>query len=158
VKIIVNISDARVSNDLNDELVTYSLGSCIGVALYDPITKSGGMLHYQLPNGQMDPDKARQNPMMFADTGMKFLIDKMTAMGVNRKQLKIKIAGGAQVMNDAKTFQIGKRNYAAIRQILWKNGMFIDAEDIGGHNARNLSLRIADGTVQVKSQGDTKQL
>jgi len=158
VKIIVNISDARVSNDLNDELVTYSLGSCIGVALYDPVTKTGGMLHYQLPNGQMDSDKARQNPMMFADTGMKFLIDKMTAMGVNRKQLKIKIAGGAQVMNDAKTFQIGKRNYAAIRQILWKNGMFIDAEDIGGHNARNLSLRIADGTVQVKSQGDTKQL
>ena len=158
MKIIVNISDARVSKDPGDELVTYSLGSCIGVAVHDPASKIGGMLHYQLPSGRMDADKANKNPLMFADTGMKFLIDKMLALGVNKKRLKIKIAGGAQVMNDAKTFQIGKRNYAAIRQILWKNGMFIDAEDIGGHNARNMSLQISDGTVQVKSQGNTKQL
>lgn len=158
MKIIVNISDARVSKDLNDELVTYSLGSCIGVALHDPETKISGMLHYQLPSGRMDAAKAAKNPLMFADTGMKYLVDKMLAMGANKKRLKIKIAGGAQVMNDAKTFQIGKRNHAAIRQILWKNGMFIDAEDVGGRNARNLSLQVADGTVQVKSQGNTKQL
>jgi chemotaxis protein CheD len=158
LKIIVDISDARVSKDPNDELITYSLGSCIGVALYDPATKIGGMLHYQLPSGRMDSAKAAKNPMMFADTGMKYLVDKMLAMGVNKKRLKIKIAGGAQVMNDAKTFQIGKRNYAAIRQILWKNGMFIDAEDVGGKNARNLSLTLADGTVEVKSQGNRKQL
>jgi chemotaxis protein CheD len=158
LKIIVDISDARVSKDPNDELITYSLGSCIGVALYDPATKIGSMLHYQLPSGRMDPAKAAKNPMMFADTGMKYLVDKMLAMGVNKKRLKIKIAGGAQVMNDAKTFQIGKRNYAAIRQILWKNGMFIDAEDVGGKNARNLSLTLADGTVEVKSQGNRKQL
>jgi len=154
----VNISDARVSNDPNDELITYSLGSCIGVTLHDPATKIGGMLHYQLPSARMDPAKANKNPLMFADTGMKYLIDKMLALGANKKRLKVKIAGGAQVMNDADTFQIGKRNYAAIRQILWKNGMFIDAEDIGGKNARNLSLQIADGTVEVKSQGNTKQL
>ncbi len=158
MKIIVNISDARVSNDPNDELITYSLGSCIGVTLHDPATKIGGMLHYQLPSARMDPAKANKNPLMFADTGMKYLIDKMLALGANKKRLKVKIAGGAQVMNDADTFQIGKRNYAAIRQILWKNGMFIDAEDIGGKNARNLSLQIADGTVEVKSQGNTKQL
>ena len=158
MKIVVSISDARVSNDPNDELVTYSLGSCIGVAIHDPITRIGGMLHYQLPSARMDSAKADLNPLMFADTGMKYLIEKMQALGANRKRLQIKIAGGAQVMNDAKTFQIGKRNHAAIRQILWKNGMFINAEDVGGHNARNLSLRIDDGTVQVKSQGNTKQL
>ena len=158
MKIIVNISDARVSNDPNDELITYSLGSCIGVTLHDPATKIGGMLHYQLPSARMDSAKANKNPLMFADTGMKYLVDKMLALGANKKRLNIKIAGGAQVMNDAKTFQIGKRNHAAIRQILWKNGMFIDSEDIGGKNARNLSLRIADGTVEVKSQGNTKQL
>ncbi|MCD6392547.1 MAG: chemotaxis protein CheD [Planctomycetes bacterium] len=154
----MNISDARVSKDSDDELVTYSLGSCIGVALHDPTTRIGGMLHYQLPSGRMDSAKAAKNPLMFADTGMKYLVDKMLALGVNKKRLKVKIAGGAQVMNDAKTFQVGKRNYAAIRQILWKNGMFIDAEDIGGHNARSLSLQIADGTVHVKSQGNMKSL
>ena len=158
MKIIVNISDARVSSDPNDELVTYSLGSCIGVALYDQATRIGAMLHYQLPSARMDSAKADKNPLMFADTGMKYLVDKMLALGVNKKRLQVKIAGGAQVMNDAKTFQIGKRNHAAIRQILWKNGMFIDAEDVGGQNARNLSLQVADGIVQVKSQGETRQL
>jgi chemotaxis protein CheD len=157
LKIIVDISDARVSKDPGDELVTYSLGSCIGVAVHDPVARIGGMLHYQLPSDRADSAKTDKNPLMFADTGMKYLIDKMMALGVNKRQLKVKIAGGAQ-MNDAKTFQIGKRNYAAIRQVLWKNGMFIDAEDVGGHNARNLSLQISDGTVQVKSQGNTKQL
>ena len=158
MKIIVNISDARVSIDPNDELITYSLGSCIGVALHDPATRIGGMLHYQLPSARLDSTKAEKKPLMFADTGMKYLIEKMLSLGSNKKRLNIKIAGGAQVMNDAKTFQIGKRNHAAIRQILWKNGMFIDAEDVGGRNARNLSLQVADGTVQVKSQGNTKQL
>lgn len=158
MKIVVNISDSRVSNDTRDELITYSLGSCIGVAIHDPVTRIGGMLHYQLPSASMDAAKAKENPMMFADTGMKYLIDKMLSMGANKKRLKIKIAGGAQVMNDTQTFQIGKRNHTAIRQILWKNGMFIDAEDVGGCNARNLSLQISDGTVQVKSQGNTKQL
>jgi chemotaxis protein CheD len=158
LKIIVNISDARVSKDPSDELVTYSLGSCIGVTLHDQVNSIGGMLHYQLPGDRADSAKTDRNPLMFADTGMKYLIEEMMALGVNKKRLKVKIAGGAQIMNDAKTFQIGKRNYAAIRQILWKNGMFIDAEDIGGHYARNLSLQISDGTVQVKSQGNTKQL
>ncbi len=77
MKIIVNISDAGVSKNPGDELITYSLGSCIGVAVHDPVTKIGGMLHYQLPSGRMDTGKAAKNPMMFADTGMKYLIDKM---------------------------------------------------------------------------------
>lgn len=158
LRIIVNISDARVSDNPDDEIITYSLGSCIGVALHDPQKKIGGMLHYQLPSGRMDASKAAKNPMMFADTGMKYLVDKMTELGVNKKQLIVKIAGGAQVMNDAKAFQIGKRNYAAIRQVLWKNGMFIKAEDTGGKNARTLSMRIDNGTIQIKSQGNTKEL
>ncbi len=158
MKIIVNMSDARVSCDPNDELVTYSLGSCIGVALHDSAAQIGGMLHYQLPSARMDVAKANKNPLMFADTGMKYLIEKMLTLNANKKRIQVKIAGGAQVMNDNKSFQIGKRNYTAIRQILWKNGMFIDSEDVGDRYARNMSLRIADGAVQIKTQGDIKQL
>jgi len=158
VKIIIDISDAKVSKDAKDTLMTYSLGSCIGVALYDPATRSGGMLHYQLPSAKMDPAKAAAKPFMFADSGMEKLMKKILAFGAAKKHLQIKIAGGAQMMNDAKTFNIGKRNYTALRQLLWKNGMFIDSEDIGGKLARNLSLDIADGTVKVTSQGQTKVL
>ncbi len=158
MKLIVDISDARVSADTNDELVTYSLGSCIGAALYDPVTKIGGMLHCQLPNARGDREKAQKRPFMFADSGMDLLLKKMIRLGAVKKRLKVKLAGGAQMMNDAKVFQIGKRNYAAIRQYLWKNGMFIDAEDVGGGAPRNMQLTVTDGNVVIKTRGQSKNL
>jgi len=158
VKIIVDISDARVSHDLQDTLITYSLGSCIGVSVYDPVAKIGGMLHYQLPSGKTDPEKSAKSPLMFADTGMEILMKKMFELGATKKNIKVKLAGGAQMMNDAQTFQIGKRNYAAIRQILWKNGMFIEAEDVGGNAPRNMTLFLETGAVEIKSHGNVKML
>ena len=158
MKVIVDISDARVSNDPADVLVTYSLGSCIGVALYDPVVKAGGMIHYQLPSSKQDSNGGQKNPMMFADTGMELLMNRMFALGAEKKRMKVRVAGGAQMMNDAQIFNIGKRNYAALRQILWKNGMFIDAEDVGGGAARTLYLNIENGEVSIKTQGETKEL
>ena len=158
LKITVVISDAKVSKSADDEIITYSLGSCIGVSCYDPAAKIGGMLHFQLPNSRGHEDKAKRNPLMFADTGMKALLGQLATLGANRKNLQVKIAGGAQVMNQNDSFQIGKRNYAAIRQILWKNGMFISSEDVGGSYARNLMLRLSDGYVEVRSKGNVRVL
>ena len=62
-RVTVNISDAAVSQDMGDVLVTYSLGSCIGVCLYDPAIHAGGMLHYQLPESKMDPQRAAEKPL-----------------------------------------------------------------------------------------------
>ncbi len=158
MKVVVDISDAQVSNKPDDVIITYSLGSCIGVSLYDQQAKVGGMLHFQLPSAKVDIAKSKTNPMMFADTGMNHLVEKMAALGGVKKRMTVKIAGGAQMMSGAKAFQIGKRNYASIRQLLWKNGMFIDSEDIGGEAARTMTLNVADGDVQIKSKGITKQL
>jgi chemotaxis protein CheD len=157
-KIIIGISDANVSNNPQDILETLSLGSCIGVCLYHPATTIGGMLHYQLPNSTMNPGRAKQNPLMFADTGMKFLIDKMLAMGANKKQLQVKITGGAAMDTGPNGFDIGKRNYLAIKKVLWQHGMFIDAEDIGGSSPRNMYMDIEDGTVKIKVNGSKKDL
>ncbi len=157
-KVIVNVADAKVSNNTSDVLATYSLGSCIGVSLYDPVVQAGGILHYQLPDSQMDQDRARQKPFMFADTGMKFLLQKLTAIGANKNRLQAKIAGGAAMNDGPKGFDIGKRNHLAIRKLLWKNGIFIKAEEIGGNEPRNLYLNIADGTVTVKSNGFKKKI
>jgi chemotaxis protein CheD len=157
-RIVIDISDAKVSRDPADVLVTYSLGSCIGVCLYDPSTHAGGMLHYQLPSSRMDTDRARQKPFMFADTGMKLLLDKLLSMGVNKKRMQVKLAGGANMATGPQGFDIGKRNYLAIRKILWSHGMFIDAEDVGGNAARNLYLDLADGTATVRSNGLEKML
>ena len=157
-RIIINVSDAKVSGDPSDVLVTYSLGSCIGVCLYDPATNIGGLLHYQLPDSKMDPEKARSMPFMFADTGMKIMVDKLISMGAKKNRMRVRIAGGASMKNGPKGFDIGKRNHLAFRKIMWKNGMFVDSEDVGGFSPRNVYMDMADGTVTIKSNGVEKQL
>ena len=157
-KIIVHVSDARVSRDPSDTLVTYSLGSCIGVCLYDATARVGGMLHYQLPDSKTNPERAQEKPFMFADTGLKLLVRKMESLGAKRKLMHVKIAGGAAMNTGPKGFDIGKRNCLAIRKLLWKYGMFLDAEDVGGFSPRNLYLDIDDGTVIMRSNGRDKLL
>jgi chemotaxis protein CheD len=157
-RVVIDISDAKVSNDPSDTLVTYSLGSCIGVCLYDPALQVGGMLHYQLPSSTMDPARARENPFMFADTGMAILIDRLLVMGVNKKRMQVKVAGGANMATGPQGFDIGKRNYLAIRKILWNHGMFVDAEDVGGNLARSMYLDLSDGAVMLRSNGLEKSL
>jgi len=157
-RVTIDISDAKVSNDPADVLVTYSLGSCIGVCLYDPATHIGGMLHYQLPSSKMDTDRARRSPFMFADTGMALLIKKLISMGASKKRMDVRLAGGAAMATGPQGFDIGKRNYLAIRKVLWSNGMFINAEDVGGSSARNLYLNMDEGLVTVRSNGLEKCL
>ena len=157
-RVVIDISDAKVSSDPSDVLVTYSLGSCIGVCLYDSATHIGGMLHYQLPSSKMNAERAQRSPFMFADSGMKLLLSKLLSMGANKKRMDVRLAGGAAMATGPDGFDIGKRNYLAIRKVLWSSGMFINAEDVGGNAARNLYLNMADGTVTVRSGGLEKCL
>ena len=157
-RIIISVADAKASNNTEDVLVTYSLGSCIAICLYDPATHIGGMLHYQLPDSKMDSDRARKKPLMYADTGTKLLIDQLVKMGADKTRMKVKIAGGAAMNTGPKGFNIGKRNYLAARKIMWNNGMFIDAEDTGGFSPRNMYLNLANGDVTVRSDGMEKGL
>jgi chemotaxis protein CheD len=158
VNIVVNVSDAQVSQDPNDVLVTYSLGSCIGVCLYDPIARCAGMLHFQLPTSTLDAGRAQANPCMFADTGMKALLQDIAALGAQPRRLKVKIAGGAEILDDKGVFSIGKRNHTAIRKILWQHGLLLGSEMVGGSEPRTLYLHVADGTIIVKSRGTTATL
>lgn len=157
-RVVIDISDAKVSRDTSDVLVTYSLGSCIGVCLYDSATHVGGMLHYQLPSSKMNPERAQRSPFMFVDSGMKLMLNKLLSMGASKKRMDVRLAGGAAMATGPDGFDIGKRNYLAIRKVLWSNGMFINAEDVGGSSARNLYLDMAAGTVTVRSSGLEKYL
>ncbi len=157
-RIVVDISDAKISSNPQEVLTTYSLGSCIGVCMYDPVAHVAGMLHYQLPDSILDKPKAQKFPFMFADTGVAIMVKKLLAMGAGAKRIKVKIAGGASMNTGPKGFDIGKRNYLSIRKLLWKNGMFIDAEDIGGTSPRNMYLNVADGSVIIRSVGLEKTL
>jgi len=158
VNIVVNVSDARVSQDTADVLVTYSLGSCIAVAAYDPIAQCAGLLHYQLPTSTLDAGRAQANPCMFADTGMTTLLRDLAALGAQPRRLQVKLAGGAEILNDSGLFSIGKRNHTAIRKILWQKGLLLSGEQCGGKEPRTVYLSVADGSAIIKSRGTTSNL
>ncbi len=157
-KLVVQVSDAKVSRNPDDVLVTYSLGSCIGICLYDPQVRVGGLLHFQLPDSRIDPAKAQANPFMFADRGLPRLVSKLETMGANIRRLRVKIAGGATMSAGPKGFDIGKRNQIAISKLAWRQQLMIHAQDVGGSWPRGLRLYLADGRVTVRSNGGTKEL
>jgi len=151
--LIVGISDCKVTRDAESVLVTYALGSCIAVAMHDPVTKVSGLLHYMLPESAIDAGKAQQNPYMFADTGIPSLIDALKAAGGDGKRMVVRLTGGAQVLDSQGVFQIGKRNYLAARRILWKAGILIAAEAVGGEVSRTTRLEVGTGRLWVREGG-----
>ena len=151
--VAVGIADCRLSQSPDDVLVTYALGSCVGVAIYDPVAKVGGLLHYMLPESGLDRDKARDNPHMFADTGIPLLFRRSYELGAEKRRLVVCVAGGAQVMDDAGVFNIGKRNALALRKILWKAGVLIHSESLGGSVSRTVRMEMATGRVWLRSEG-----
>lgn len=153
MQVVVGVADMKVSNQPNEVLVTHALGSCIGVAIYDPVAKVGGILHYMLPESSLDPAKAQDNPCMFADTGLPFLFRECYRLGATKPRLQVKVAGGSQVLGARECFQIGRRNYAALRKIFLKNNVLINSENVGGTTARTLFLEIATGNVWIKIMG-----
>jgi chemotaxis protein CheD len=144
----------KVSSADGDSIITYSLGSCIGVSLYDATKRVAGLLHFQLPTATMDAVRAKEAPLMFADSGLSKLIDMMVVAGADKKRLKCKIAGGAKMLESASTFDIGKRNHTSIRKALWQAGILLDSEDCGGSTPRTMTIQVSDGTVSLKRSGE----
>ncbi len=153
MKKIIGVADLAVSNNSGEELITYSLGSCIAVVIYDPTVKVGGMLHYMLPESSMDPEKAKKNPAMFADTGVPSLFKQSYQLGASKKNMVVKVVGGAQIMDENGVFNIGKRNYLALRKLFWKNNVMVSAEHVGGNVNRTVRLDLCTGRVILKVSG-----
>ena len=143
----------KVAGNLEDTLITHALGSCIGVAVYDPKAKVGGLLHYMLPDSNLDLNKAKKTPAMFADTGIPFLFKSCYKLGAEKKRMIVKVAGGASILDDANYFRIGQKNITALKKIFWKNNVLVDGEDTGKNYNRTVTLDIATGKVVVKNSG-----
>ena len=153
--LVVGVADMVASNDSGAELVTYSLGSCLGVAVYDPFKKVGGLLHLMLPDSRIDARKAATTPFMFVDTGVPQLFKTVFSLGGERSRVIVKVAGGAQFLDEQKTFNIGERNLRAFEEMISRNGLVIHARDTGGFSSRTLRLDLANGSVSISSPGST---
>jgi len=156
-QLVVGVGDCLVSDDPESVLVTYALGSCVAVAIHDPVAKVGGLLHFMLPESGIDRDKAQRNPFMFADTGIPLLFHSAYGLGAQKKRLVVAAAGGAQMMDAQGVFNIGKRNCLALRRILWKAGVMVHAEDLGGLVSRTMRLDVASGRVSLRGAGEREQ-
>ncbi len=139
-------------------VISYGLGSCIGISLYDPQQKVGGLLHIMLP----DSTQARgsDNPAKFADTGLPLMLKDVLALGASKARLVAKIAGGAQMFafaNATDVMRVGARNAEAAKKMLKDLGIKLIAEDTGGTYGRTVSINLDNGDYIVKTvnRGET---
>ena len=152
-EIVVGISDVKVAKG-ETQLVTYALGSCVGVCIYDDVAQIGGMLHAMLP----DSTKIRNNSnrAKFVDTGFLDLLVLLEKNGVKKEDLVAKLAGGAQMFNfsgNTDISAIGQRNVDAAKEILAKHKIRIVAEDTGLDYGRTIEFYPEDGVLEVRAVG-----
>ena len=150
-KITVGIADMKIAQG-SGILITYALGSCIGLCFHDPRLKLGALLHIMLP---LNMETGRKNPMKYADTGIRETLRQMEAKGASKSRMTVKIAGGAKMfeVNGGNLGNIGQRNIESVHLILRKEGIRLMAEDVGGTVARTLLFDVVSGQGCIRSYG-----
>ena len=157
MRYVVLVGDMKVGRN-GDILVTHALGSCLGLMIYDPIVKVGGLLHAMLPLSRINPRKAEEKPYMFVDTGVQGLFKSVYDIGGRKERLIVKAAGCGRPLSNNEMFKIGERNYIVLKKILWKNNVLLDAEDVGGTSSRTVYFHIDTGKVVINSNNEKKKL
>ena len=156
---VIGIGELAVSRTPSLTIATHAVGSCIAVCIYDPIATVAGMLHFLLPESAINPDRAAHHPAVFADTGIPLLFQTAYEHGLVKPRAIVKLIGGAEMpQTRAGWFNTGHRNLLAARALLWRNGVFVSAEDVGGTDARTVHMSVADGRLQVFSGRNYKEL
>lgn len=149
--ITVGMADLNIGR-ASDIIVTVGLGSCIGLTLYDPVSRIGGMVHYMLPDSTAVANNS--NIAKFADTGIQELLKRVTLAGANRRSLVAKIAGGAKMFAVTQTSNVGSvgdRNTMAAKQMLSKLNIRLVAEDTGLNFGRTVELHCDTGDFYIKA-------
>ena len=151
-KLVVGIADMKMARQ-NGMLITYALGSCIGICLYDPKIQLAALVHIMLP---LNMETGRKTPLKYADTGITETLRQMEAKGGARSRIVAKIAGGAkmfEVAGGGSLGNIGQRNIESTHMILRREGIRLLREDVGGSVARTLLFDVATGQACVRSYG-----
>jgi chemotaxis protein CheD len=146
----IDVGDLHASSNSDEVLLTYALGSCLGVAIHDSRAHAGGLAHIQLPTS-IDRANFAEGVWSYADRALPELFQRVYALGAARGNLRIVLAGGASVSDPTNFFQIGRKNYLTVKSLLWRNGYFVSAEAIGGADWRTMRLNIGTGRVEVQT-------
>lgn len=151
-KLIVGIADMKMARE-EGILITYALGSCVGICLYDPLIRLAALVHVMLP---LNMETNRKSPMKYADTGIRETLRKMEEQGGLRSRIVAKMAGGAkmfEVPGGGSLGNIGQRNIESAHLVLRREGIRLLREDVGGSTARTLLFDVTSGQACVRSYG-----
>jgi len=154
----VGMADLKVGKN-PDSLISYGLGSCVGIALYDSQIKVGGLAHIMLPDSTQA--RASDNTAKFADTAIPVLLEQVLRLGALKNRVTAKIAGGSQMFSFAQAtdvMRIGDRNVEAVREVLKSLSIRILADDVGGNYGRTVELLLDSGVFVIKTvnKGDNR--
>lgn len=159
VRRVIGIGELAVSGTAGLTITTHAVGSCIAVCIFDPVASVAGMLHFLLPESAINPERADRHPAVFADTGIPLLFQTAYDHGLVKQRAIVKLVGGAEMpQTNGAWFNTGRRNLLAARHLLWRNGVFVAAQDVGGTDARTVHMSVEDGRLQVFSGRSYREL
>jgi chemotaxis protein CheD len=150
----VGLGEIAVSQNRDEILVAFGLGSCVGVGAYDPVKKIAGLLHAVLPEPLNGSDLESTK---YVGNGIKKLLEEMEKQGAARERLIIRIAGGANMLTSpglSKTFDIGTRNIAATISTLETLKIKIISQNVGGNTGRTFRIYVIDGKMTIRMIGE----
>ena len=150
----VGLGEIAVSQNRDEILVAFGLGSCVGIGAYDPIKGIAGLLHAVLPEPLNGSDLTSTK---YVGNGINKLFEEMIKKGAARERLIIRMAGGANMLASpglSKTFDIGTRNIAMAQSILESQKMKIVGQNVGGNTGRTLRVYVVDGKMTIRMIGE----
>ncbi len=147
----VSAANMKISNTRQDSIIAKSLGSGVGLVIYDPVVNAGGILRYLLPDSSIDKAKAQKNPFIFADTAIPAMLKKADDFGINKTRITVYAAGGAQIIGQQGFENIGEQNFIALEKILAKNDIQIAKKKMGGNINWSIRLSISTGKIYIKT-------
>ena len=149
---LINVGIADMGITAAPNTLRTILGSCVGICLYDPVVKLGGLSHIMLPSSK----KSTNNIKKYAETAIPYMIEEMVRLGCDRKRMIAKIAGGSTMFRHTENTlmgDIGKNNIVSTKEILARLNIRIVSEDVGGDYGRTIDFYLETGELKIKTIG-----
>lgn len=144
--------DCRFSSQGAWRLMTYGLGSDVAVTAHAPAAGLSALLRFVYPDSSADPGLAKDNPWLFADTGVSLLLSTLRKCGARNQEIEIQVIGGADVAEEETSQANGRRNELAVRKALWLEGVLLKSDDLGGDSMRTVRFDTAANRLMVRSE------
>ena len=154
----MGVGDMAITDSRDVILSTFALGSCVGVVMLDSVNGIAGLLHIMLPSSAIAAEKSRNQPFLFADTGVEKFVSMLVSKGANIANLSCVVAGGASVMSSSDAFKIGEKNGVAVKAKLEELGISVQFSDLGGFSNRSLHLNLVDGSLLIALPNEKKEI